>query len=95
MPYHATQRVALTAAVRQAVAIPSDGIPRQMVTIGNATPDDLKIDMGDANHYAVIIAGGYHDIKWPVNKPTPIGAPDGIAFYATALATGTMVLEWT
>lgn len=95
MPWHAMDRVAVSANIRAAIAVPTDGLARTKVSIGNATPDDMRIDMGDANKYIVIVAGGWHDITWPGHKPTPHGAADGVAFFYTPLASGTLVLEWT
>jgi hypothetical protein len=95
MPWHAIQRTTLVTNTRTAVAVPTDGQGRTKVTIGNATADDLKIDMGTAANYIVIAAGGWHDYQWPPGKATPHGSADGVAFYATAVIGGTMILEWT
>lgn len=92
MPHNAIDRVAVTGGTRIAIA-PLDGNSRRSVEVGNATPDDLLLDMGDSTQYIVVVSGGWHTFNF--YPPTPQASRDGISFYAKPLASGTITLFWT
>lgn len=83
------RRIALLANVATAVSPPGCC---QVVEIGNATPDDVKVyeDPTDESTYLVIVSGYAKLIDLKQHR----FRPDEVAFYLKAAQAGTVVLLW-